>query len=92
MYKYKVIATIVEIRGDGKCSYGHKVGDSFEFTQFTPARLCQFAYDSMRSAVAALLYNGQFPWTNNSDVSFWACPDPERPVIFELKRVPVTNE
>ena len=36
MYKYKVIATIVEIRGEGKCSYGHKVGDSFEFGKFTP--------------------------------------------------------
>lgn len=89
MYKYKVVATIIEIRGDGVCSYGHKVGDSFEFTQYTPAGLCQFACDSLRSAVAALLYGGQFPWMQNSDVSTWACPDPERPVIFELKRVPV---
>ncbi|OPX88079.1 MAG: hypothetical protein A4E53_02236 [Pelotomaculum sp. PtaB.Bin104] len=92
MYQYKVIATVVEIRGDGECSYGHHVGDSFEFTRFTPAGLCQFAYDSMRSAVAALLYGGQFPWAKDSDVSFWSCPDPERPVIFELKRVPVVEK
>ncbi|MDF9406915.1 TIGR04076 family protein [Pelotomaculum isophthalicicum JI] len=89
MYKYKIIATIVEIRGDGVCSYGHKVGDSFEFSAISPAGLCQFAYDSLRSAVAALLYGGQFPWADNSDVTTWACPDPERPVIFELRRVPV---
>ncbi len=86
MYKYKVVATIIEIRGEGKCSYGHKVGDSFEFTQFTPGGLCQFAYDALRPAVAALLYGGNFPWFENSDVSTWACPDPDRPVIFELRR------
>lgn len=89
MYKYKVIATIVEIRGDGQCSYGHQVGDSFEFTQFTPGGLCQFAHDSLRSAVAALLYGGNFPWAEDSDTTTWACPDPDRPVIFELRRFPV---
>lgn len=88
MYKYKVVATIVEIRGTGKCSYGHVVGDQFEFTAKTPGGLCQFASDSLRSAVAALLYGGQFPWMENSDVTTWACPDPETPVIFELRRLP----
>ncbi|MGI6492287.1 MAG: TIGR04076 family protein [Pelotomaculum sp.] len=92
MYKYKVIATIVEIRGDGVCTYGHKVGDSFEFGQFTPGGLCQFAADALRSAVAALLYGGNFPWATDSDTTTtWACPDPDRPVIFELRRVPVEN-
>ncbi len=89
MYHYKVIATIIEIRGTGVCSYGHKVGDQFEFTEKTPPGLCQFAYDSIRSAVAALLYGGQFPWAPNRDVTTWACPDPDVPVIFELKRIPL---
>jgi len=88
LYKYKVVATIVEIRGENGCSYGHKVGDSFEFSQFMPGGLCQFAYDSLRSAVAALLYGGNFPWTQNSEVTTWACPDPENTVIFELRRLP----
>ena len=91
MYKFKVIATIVEIRGEGSCSYGHKVGESFEFSQFTPGGLCQFAYDSLRSAVAALLYGGNFPWSGDSESTTWACPDPDRPVIFELRRVPVAE-
>jgi len=88
VYKYKVIARIVEIRGEGKCSYGHKVGDTFEFTEFTPGGLCQFAYDSLRSAVAALLYGGSFPWMVDSNTTTWTCPDPDRPVIFELTRLP----
>lgn len=89
MYKYKVVAKIVDIRGEGKCSYGHKVGDTFEFTGYTPGGLCQFAYDSLRSAVAALLYGGSFPWMEDSNVTTWACPDPDRPVIFELTRIPI---
>lgn len=91
MYKYKVLATIIEIRGEGKCSYGHQVGDSFEFGPCTPGGLCQYAYDSMRSAVATLLYGGQFPWMKNSDVTTWCCPDPDRTVVFELRRIPVTQ-
>lgn len=91
MYKYKLTATIVEIRGDGKCSYGHQIGDSFEFGALTPKGLCQFAYDSMRSAVAALLYGGEFPWLKNSDVTTWGCPDPDRTVVFELRREPADN-
>lgn len=87
MYEYKVVATVKEIKGGGQCSYGHRVGDRFEFTQFTPAGLCQFAYDALRSAVAALLYGGNFPWAPDSEVTEWACPDPYNQVVFELRRV-----
>ena len=90
-YKYKVVAKIIEIRGEGTCSYGHQVGDKFEFDQFTPGGLCQFAADSLRSAVATLLYGGTFPWLNEGDISTWACPDPDRPVIFELRRIAITE-
>lgn len=89
MYNYKVVATITEIRGGGKCSYEHKVGDSFEFNHLTPGGLCQFAYDALRSAVAALLYGGAFPWAGENETTTWACPDPDNTVVFELRRVAV---
>jgi uncharacterized repeat protein (TIGR04076 family) len=89
MDEYKVTATIVEIRGDGVCSYGHRVGDSFDFSDVTPAGLCQFAYDALHAAAAVLLYGGRFPWVEDGEPSTWSCPDPDRPVIFQLARVPV---
>lgn len=88
MYKYKVIATIKEIRGEGSCPYGHKVGDVFEFGSYTPAGLCHFAYESLHSAVAVTLYGGKFPWAREGQPTTWGCPDPDRTVVFELARVP----
>ncbi len=88
MLRCKVVATVVEIRGEGRCSYGHRVGDTFEFTEFTPGGLCRFAYGSLQAAVATLLYGGRFPWAGEDEPTRWACPDPDRPVIFELRRVP----
>ena len=77
MYKYKVIATIIEIRGEGKCSYGHKVGDSFEFGQFTPETVSA-CLRFFCVPVAAPFYGGYFPWLRI--VKFPpTCPDPDRP-------------
>lgn len=92
MINYKVVATIIEIRGEGVCSLGHKVGDSFEFGFCSPEGLCHFAHDSLQSAVAITLYGGNFPWVKEGQSTTWACPDPDRPVIFELKRVPLDPE
>ncbi len=87
-YKYKVIAEVIEIRGEGKCSYGHQVGDKFEFTHLLPGGLCHFAYASLEMAVTALLFGGKFPWIRGDDPSTWSCPDPDRTVIFKLTREP----
>jgi uncharacterized repeat protein (TIGR04076 family) len=88
VYKYKVIAEVVEIRGDGKCSYGHKVGDRFEFTHLLPGGLCHFAYASLDLAVSTLLFGGEFPWAKGDRSTNWSCSDPDRPVIFKLTREP----
>ncbi len=87
-YKYKVIAEVVEIRGEGKCSYDHKVGDRFEFTHLLPGGLCHFAYASLDLAVSILLFGGEFPWAKGDRSTIWSCPDPDRTVIFRLTREP----
>ena len=88
MPKHTVKATIVEIRGAGSCPYGHKVGDSFHFGDKTPSGLCHFAHDSLHSAASVILYGGRFPWAKDGQPTTWSCPDPDRPVIFSLERVP----
>jgi uncharacterized repeat protein (TIGR04076 family) len=88
IYEYKVIAEVVEIRGKGRCSYGHKVGDRFEFTHLLPGGLCHFAYASLDLAVATLLFGGEFPWAKGDRSTTWSCPDPDRAVIFRLTREP----
>lgn len=88
---FKVMATITEIRGEGVCHLGHKAGDSFEFGPLAPSGLCHFAQAALQPAVSILMYGGDFPWAGGRPTR-WACPDPERPVVFELTRVPVSPE
>jgi uncharacterized repeat protein (TIGR04076 family) len=37
--------------------------------------------------VYAMRYGVKFPWTENKDVIYNACPDPENPVVFEIRRI-----
>jgi len=37
--------------------------------------------------IFAMLYGIEFPWAEDKDVIFNACPDAENPVVFEIRRV-----
>lgn len=82
----KVIAEVVEVRGTGECSAGHKVGDRFVFTQHAPAGLCSWALGALLAPVAVLLNNGSFSWAPEGEPTTWCCPDPTETVVFRLVR------
>jgi len=59
----KVIAEIVKIEGDKKCSFGHKVGERFEFDEFGPnKKMCGYSLEALMPAINVLLHGGKFPW------------------------------
>jgi uncharacterized repeat protein (TIGR04076 family) len=33
------------------------------------------------------MFGGSFPWEKDPDVTTVACPDPDNPVVFELRRL-----
>jgi len=37
--------------------------------------------------VYVMHYGVEFPWAENKDAIFNACPDPENPVVFEVHRI-----
>jgi uncharacterized repeat protein (TIGR04076 family) len=37
--------------------------------------------------VYAMRYGVEFPWAENKDAIYNACPDPENPVVFEIRRI-----
>lgn len=84
--RYNVIARIVSVQG--VCSLGHKVGEEFLFADKTPAGLCMSAYNAIWPSARALIYGGEFPWASEPGTVRLVCPDPEVPVVFELRRVP----
>jgi len=78
----KVIAEIVEIEGKGRCSFGHKVGEKFEFDEFGPnKKMCGYALVALMPAVNVLLHGGKFPWLPKRETLYWGCPHIQGPSI-----------
>lgn len=79
-----VIAEVVSQQGT--CAAGHRVGDKFAIGQQTEAGICSWAFYSLFPFAGVLQFGGAFPWGNDKDRVTVACPDPENPVVFELRR------
>ena len=71
----------------GTCELGHKVGDEWVTDGKTPGGLCLFAFGSLLPAITPLMFDASFPWEKEPDMTTTACPDPDNPVVFELRRV-----
>jgi len=85
---YDVAIKVISQKGN--CDAGHKVGDEWlikgkEYK--TPPGLCLFAFSSLLPLTKVLMYGGAFPWESDPDVTTSACPDPDNPVVFELRRL-----
>ena len=71
----------------GSCGIGHKVGDEIIFTEDgVKGKICIHALYSFLPKVFAMMFDSQFPWLDDPDVSTSACPDAYNPVIFEISR------
>jgi uncharacterized repeat protein (TIGR04076 family) len=81
----KMIAKVISQQGT--CPAGHKVGDEFEVGQTTSEGLCSWAFYTMFPFAETLQFGGTFPWEGGSEKAKVLCPDPDNPVIFELRKV-----
>ena len=71
----------------GSCGIGHKVGDEIIFTEDgVKGKICIHALYSFLPKVFAMMFDSQFPWLDDPDVSTSACPDAYNPVVFEISR------
>ena len=81
------IVTAKVISQKGSCGLGHKVGDEIMFTEDgVKGKICIHALYSFLPKVFAMMYDSQFPWLEDPDVSTSACPDAHNPVVFEISR------
>lgn len=88
--KEQTMANIVTARvisQRGTCDAGHKVGDKVVFKEDgVEGRICIHALYSILPKVFAMMYDSQFPWLNDPNVSTSACPDASNPLVFEISR------
>jgi uncharacterized repeat protein (TIGR04076 family) len=82
---YQVIARVIS--QEGTCAAGLKAGDEFPVGEKTPDNICSFAYTAIFPFAVALMTGGSFPWEKDPDRTTVACPDPDNPVIIELRRI-----
>ena len=83
---YKVVCKV--IKQEGRCAFGHKVGDEIVFDGRTVrGEICLHALYSLMPKVFAMRYGAQFPWLEDANVSTHACPDAWNPLVFEVRRV-----
>lgn len=83
--QYEVLAKVVSQKGT--CAMGHQVGDEFPIGHKTPAGMCSWAFGATFPFATVLQFGGSFPWGRDQDKTTIACPDPENPVVFELRRL-----
>ena len=81
----KVIATVMSQKGT--CVAGHKVGNEFVMGQSTPFNMCSWAFYTLFPFAEVLEFGGSLPWEKDPDKAMVACPDPDNPVVFELRRL-----
>ena len=81
----QIIARVISQKG--RCEAGHKVGDEFVIGQTASAGIWSWALYTLFPCAEVLQFGGSFPWEKDSDKARVACPDPDNPVVFELRRV-----
>lgn len=84
---YVVEATVKSQKGN--CAFGHKVGDRIVFDgRSVKGEICYSALMTLLPKVYAMRYGVKFPWSEgDGDVIANACPDPDNPVVFKIRRV-----
>ncbi len=85
----KVLATVVEIKGDGVCPAGYKVGDRILFSGLRADRnpKCLEAICAIFPKVQALEHGACFSWSDEGGASYTGCPDPFHTVVFKLEPI-----
>ena len=82
---HNVIAKVISQKGE--CSVGHRVGDEFIVGQTTPEGMCAWAFCALFQFAVVLQSGSSFPWEAGEGKTTVACPDPENPLVFELRRL-----
>ncbi len=84
---YKVKITVHAVTKN-ECPQGFKKGDSWLIEDGkTPGGMCAGAYNSVAPAVRLFRLGGEHPWDSDKDVTYVSCPDPERILIYEVRRL-----
>lgn len=84
---YRVTARVVRILEGGSCPQGLSPGMEFDLPADEPIPR-RFARHALGPAWRVLQFGGRFSWRRDPDAPELCCPDPNNPVVFEVRRSP----
>ena len=82
--QHKIIGTITAMKGT--CDFGHKVGDSFVLSGYSPGGLCGYFYHDLYPYILMLEFGGKFPPAWSGETMVFDCMDVDNAVTIELRR------
>jgi len=83
----KVRVTVHEVTKD-KCPQGFEVGDSWlSEGGKTPGGMCINAFYACYLAMHVFRNGGEHRWDEDKDVTYVSCPDRNRQLIYEVRRL-----
>ncbi len=82
--QYKVTGKIIAVKGN--CDFGHKVGQEFELSGYSPNGLCGYFYNMLFPYIIMLEFGGKFPEAWGGEVMRFDCIDVDNAVRIELRR------
>ncbi len=82
--QYKVFGKITAVKGH--CDFGHKVGQEFEVSGYSPNGLCGYFYNMLFPYIIMLEFGGKFPAAWSGEIMKFDCIDIDNAVRIELRR------
>jgi uncharacterized repeat protein (TIGR04076 family) len=86
MTKYKVTIEVIDIKGEGDCSIGQKVGDTYNYPE-DRGKMCPSAFYVLYPWIMVMLSGGSFAEQGDgSDFMTTGCPDYRHQVVYKISR------
>ena len=86
MAKYKVTIEVIDIKGEGDCSIGQKVGDTYNYPE-DRGKMCTTSFYVLYPWIMVMLSGGSFADEGDgSDFMTTGCPDYRHQVVYRISR------
>lgn len=92
MPTFKVTIEVEDILGDGKCSIGQKVGDTYRYPEDF-GKMCPWSFYILYPRILTLLSGGSFAYYDDGGNSTTVgCSDHKHQVVYRIKREAIDDE
>ena len=86
MPTYKVTIEVEDILGNGKCSIGQKVGDTYRYPEDF-GKMCPSSFYILYPQILTLLSGGSFYYYDDGgDSTTVGCSDHKHQVVYRIRR------